>query len=459
MDYFRPRGKIVCIGNTLQSELEIIKVILDKNRDNRLPVLLLSSSTDFNDLVDQVVIFNSETTISQVHNLLNSYFLFFIFNSSEEGISAVLGSILASIEYKGSIPIFIDTGPSFSSNQRQKLGKCYFHFDLSTKDNQKYFKIFLENLTASLTPQSGIGVSFSHLIQIFGHSECLFYGIASSPDLDEVLNELIDQIGGELVNTLPEELELLQAIFISVISGNPLSLHTINKITTKFSNTFGQEFDIHFSNSIENNLNGYKAIVVLSDVHSIQKIVPMVPRIPSLDFSDFPADSRSDLSFELSRNESEKDDEEDQRFYILGKIFSESEVYIFDDGGLPLFASHRPAGQEVCLYTGLFSAIQSMSSDLIGHSPDHLKAGDKQCVFVTRKGPNSIQLRGVAICNEGSEETARNDLRVTLDLVHSFMLQGEPEYAINDKIQAILVKSFEKGELSNGFTVAKYQAS
>jgi hypothetical protein len=100
-----------------------------------------------------------------------------------------------------------------------------------------------------------------------------------------------------------------------------------------------------------------------------------------------------------------------------------------------------------------------MSSDLIGHSPDHLKAGDKRCVFVTRNGPNSVQLRGVAICSEGSEETAKNDLRVSLDLVHSFMLQGEPEYAINDKIQAILVKSFEKGELSNGFTVAKYQAS
>ena len=107
MDYFRPRGKIVCIGNTLQSELEIIKRILEKNKDNRLPVLLLSSSNDFNELVDQVVIFNSETTISLVHNLLNSYFLFFIFNSSEEGLSAVLGSILASIEYKGSIPIFI----------------------------------------------------------------------------------------------------------------------------------------------------------------------------------------------------------------------------------------------------------------------------------------------------------------------------------------------------------------
>jgi hypothetical protein len=459
MDYFRPRGKIVCIGNTLQSELEIVKAILDKNKDNRLPTLLLSSSNKFNELVDQVVIFNSETTISQVHNLMNSYFLFFIFNSSEEGISAVLGSILASIEYKGSIPIFIDTGPSFSPNQVKKLGKCYFHFDLSSEENQIQFTIFLENIIASLTPQSGIGVSFSHLIQIFGHSEYLFYGITSSPDLEELLNDLIDQIGAKLVNTLPEEVESLQAILLSVISGNPLSLHTISKVTSKFSITFGQDFDIHFSNSIENDLNGYKAIVVLSDVHSVQEIVPMVPRIPSLDFSDFPPDSRSDLSFELSKNESENDDEDDQRFHILGKIFSESEVYIFDDGGLPLFASHRPAGQEVCLYTGLFSAIQSMSSDLIGHSPDHLKAGDKRCVFVTRKGPNSVQLRGVAICNEGSEETAKNDLRVSLDLVHSFMLQGEPEYAINDKIQAILVKSFEKGELSNGFTVAKYQAS
>ena len=58
MDYFRPRGKIVCIGNSLQSELEIVKNILDKNKDNRLPVLLLSSSNEFNELADQIVIFN-----------------------------------------------------------------------------------------------------------------------------------------------------------------------------------------------------------------------------------------------------------------------------------------------------------------------------------------------------------------------------------------------------------------
>ena len=459
MDYFRPRGKIVCIGNNLKPELEMIKVLLDKNNDNRLPVLLLSTSNELSELADQVVIFNSETIISQVHNFLNSYFLFFIFNSSEQGISAILGSILASIEYKGSIPIFIDTGSGFTVDQLRMFGNCYFHFDLSVKENQNHFTVFLENITASLTPQTGIGVSFSHLVQIFGKSNHIFYGVSSSHDLDEAMNDLIDQIGGKLINTLPEELESLQAIFLSVISGNPLNLHVINKITTKFTNTFGQEFDTHFSNSIENNLKGYKTIVVLTDVHSVQEIIPLVPHIPSLNFDDIPSESTTDLSFNLSNDDSEKDDEEDQRFHVLGKIFSESEVYIFDDGGLPLFASHRPAGQEVCLYTGLFSAIQSMSSDLIGHSPDHLTAGDKRCVFVEQKGPNQVQLRGVAICGEGSEETARNDLRVTLDLVHTFMLQGEPEYAINDKIQAILVKSFQKGELSNGFTVAKYQAS
>jgi hypothetical protein len=178
-----------------------------------------------------------------------------------------------------------------------------------------------------------------------------------------------------------------------------------------------------------------------------------------LEFDNETEDASSELTFSSKEKENDKENEEEMRFHILGKIFSESEVYIFDDGGLPLFASHRPAGQEVCLYTGLFSAIQSMSSDLIGHSPDHLTAGDKECVFITQKGPNQMQLRGVAICQGGQEETARNDLKVSMDLVHRVMLQGEPEYAINDKIQGILVKSFQKGELTNGFALARYQAS
>jgi hypothetical protein len=457
MEYFRPRGKIVCIGDNIKPELEIIQDILSTNNDNRLPVLLLSSNQSFNELADQVVIFDSDTTISQVHNLLNASFLFFIFNSNDQGIFSILGSILASIEYRGSIPIFIDTGYGLASKQRRMLGECYFHFDLEDKTSYDNFLIYLTSMLSVLSPTSGLGVSFSDLIQIFGKSKCLFYGMAFSQDLDELLDALVDQIGAKLVNALPEVIEDLEVILISVISGEALSLHQMNTITNKLINTFGKEFTIHFSNAVEEDLVGFKTLALVTDVHPIQEIIPSNT---SFSFANLENQfSNSELSFTFKKDESTKENEEDVRFQILGKIFSESEVYIFDDGGLPLFASHRPAGQEVCLYTGLFSAIQSMSSDLIGHSPDHLTAGDKECFFVTQKGPNNIQLRGVAICGEGNEETARNDLKVTMDLVHSFMSQGEPEYAINDKIQSILVRSYQKGELTNGFAMARYQAS
>ena len=444
----------------MKPELELIKSILDTNNDKRVPVLLLSSSTSLSEYTDQVVVFDSDSTIAQVHNLLNSSFLFFLFNSSEHGILRILGTILASIEYRGTIPIFIDTGKGLPLDQKKNLGECYFHFDLSNNINQKGFSIFLESVISVLSPSSGLGVSFSDLIQIFGKSESLFYGISHSTLLEEVLEDLVDQIGEKLVQTLPEELERLEAIFISVISGKSISLQTMNRITAKFASTFGKEFNIHFSNSVEPELQGFKTMAILTDLHPISEIFPVANPFMLLEFDNETEDTSSELSFSGSKEkENDKEDDEDMRFHILGKIFSESEVYIFDDGGLPLFASHRPAGQEVCLYTGLFSAIQSMSSDLIGHSPDHLTAGDKECVFISQKGPNQMQLRGVAICQGGQEETARNDLKVSMDLVHRVMLKGEPEYAINDKIQGILVKSFQKGELSNGFALAKYQAS
>ncbi|MHA2345402.1 MAG: hypothetical protein ACXACP_01655 [Candidatus Hodarchaeales archaeon] len=459
MDYFRPRGKIICIGDTLKTELTIITKISESNTEYRVPILLLSSSEESSELVDQVVVFESNKTISQVHNLLNSYFLFFIFNSSEYGILGILGSILASIEYRGSIPIFIDTGPGISLDQRKLLGECYFNFPIIKEESKEQLSIFIETLVSVLTPTSSIGVSFSDLIQIFGNSKNVFHGISSSLDLESVMDEIINQIGENLVNTLPETLEELDTIFIIVISGNPLSLHSMNKITTKFSNTFGEEFTIHFSNSIDNKFEGYKTLAVLTDINLIQEIIPSTASFPEFNFDKDAIDPANELTFSFQERNSDTDNDEDFRFRILGQIFSESEVYIFDDGGLPLFSSHKPAGQEVCLYTGLFSAIQSMSSDLIGHSPDHLTAGDKRCVFITKKGPNEVQLRGVAICGEGSEDIARNDLKVSIDLVQGYMQQGEPDYAINDRIQGVLVQSYQKGELSNGLSITNYQAS
>ena len=131
MDYFRPKGKIVCIGNNLNPELIQINSILESDETRRLPVLLLSSKDQRSEYVDQTVVFDSEITLPLVHNLLNSHFLFFIFNSNEAGILRILGTILASIEYRGSIPIFIDTGSGLTLDQRKFLGETYFHFNFT----------------------------------------------------------------------------------------------------------------------------------------------------------------------------------------------------------------------------------------------------------------------------------------------------------------------------------------
>ncbi len=443
----------------MNSELELINTILEADDAKRLPVLLLSSTDQQSEYVDQAVIFDPDITLPLVHNLLNSHFLFFIFNSSEQGILRILGTILASIEYRGSIPIFIDTGSGLTLDKRKFLGECYFHFDLSGDQTSKQFQIFLEGMISALASTSGVGISFSNLLQIFGKSSCVFYGISFSNSLDEVLDSIVDQIGEGLVSALPETLEQLDVVFVSVISKNSLNLQTMNKITQKFTNTFGREIEIHFSNSCEKELEGYEAFAILTDNHPVQEIISLITPIPNSIFDDS-VESSIETNLPTHRqNNTGDDDDEDMKFKILGKIFSETEVYIFDDGGLPLFASHRPAGQEVCLYTGLFSAIQSMSSDLIGHSPDHLTAGDKRCMFITQRGPDNVQLRGVAICAEGLEDKARKDLKISLDLVQSFIIQGEPEYVINDKLQSILVSSYQNGELGNIFSTVKYQAS
>ena len=82
MDYFRPKGKIICIGDNLNPELELINAVLEADDANRLPVLLLSSTAQKSEYVDQAVIFDPDITLPLVHNLLNSHFLFFVFNST-----------------------------------------------------------------------------------------------------------------------------------------------------------------------------------------------------------------------------------------------------------------------------------------------------------------------------------------------------------------------------------------
>lgn len=451
LEYFRPRGKIVCIGEDLTTELQIINEYLETKNEARLPLLLVTTNTpSMTDICDQVVILDSETMLPQIYSLLNSFFLIFIFNSSEEGIFKVLGSILASIEFSGSIPLFIDTGKGLPPDQREIFSECYFHFNFAIDKGRWDFLILLDSIISGLTPSSEFGVSFSNLIQIFGDSESMFYGISSSMDLNEAIKASIDQVGEKLVAALPERLEDLSVIFLSMISEKSLSLNIMNEISKKMTKTFGKEFEIFFSNVIDTRVSGHNIVLILTDSHPIESIMPnsattnfltsVVPKLASSGSSN-KKNSTTLIPSETS--------DEDKRFYILNQIFSDSEIYIFDDGGLPLFASHRPAGQEVCLYTGLFSAIQSMSSDLIGHTPDHLTAGDRQCIFVSQIGPKNSQLRGVAIYDTGLEKNARNDLTASMNLVRKLLENGEPEYAMNDKIQGLLVDGFLNGSITN----------
>ncbi|WP_455143070.1 hypothetical protein [Candidatus Hodarchaeum mangrovi] len=457
IEYFRPRGKIVCVGDAVSSELRLLNEFLNSKTESRIPLLLLAPSTLPTDSCDQAVIFDSEKMLSQVQFLLNSYFIFFVFNSSEIGIFQILGSILASIEFSDSIPLFFDTGPGLKTQQINFFGPCYFHFDFSSENNRKKFKILLDSLITSLNPNSGLGISFPDLIQIFGNSKILIEGIAYSTDLDEALQDAITTVGDHLVNIFPEEFEKLQIIFISVISSRPISLHSMNKITKKIISTFGKEIEIRFTNAINSEVQEYNVSLILTDFNPVNSILPR--------YSGFDELIEIQQKTPCSNNHDKKNppdneySEEEERFNVLSRIFSTSEVYIFDDSGLPLFASHKPAGQEVCLYTGLFSAIQSMSSDLIGHTPDFLSAGDKQCVFLSQAGPSDIQLRGVAVCTIGQESVAKSNLLFSMNLVKKYLEKGEPEYAINDKIQGLLVSGYKSGALEGFFQITDFHAS
>ncbi len=461
MEYFRPRGKIVCVGKDLTTELQIIHEYLAPKNESRLPLLLLTTkNTPLNDICDQVVIFDSEKMLSQIYSILNSFFLIFIFNSSEEGVFNILGALLASIEFSGAIPIFIDTGAGLQPSQKEIFGECYFHYDFSVESGRLNFLILLDGIVSALTPFSGFGVTFTDLIQIFGNSKSMFYGVSSSEDLDIGIKDSIDQVGDKLVLALPEKLEVLGTIFFSVTSKKPLSLKKMSDVANRIINTFGKEFEIKFSNSIDSRLEGFNIVLILTDINPIEKIMHkstatdfITSVIPSITSDETKSENKTiDSSFADSN-------EEDERFVVLNRIFSESEVYIFNDGGLPLFASHRPAGQEVCLYTGLFSAIQTMSSDLIGHTPDHLTAGDKRCVFISQIGPQDSQLRGVAICSSGSEKTARESLTASMNLVKELLKNGEPEYAVNDRIQGLLVKGYQNGSIDSILKASNFHAS
>ncbi|UCG90071.1 MAG: hypothetical protein JSU57_06310 [Candidatus Heimdallarchaeota archaeon] len=461
LEYFRPRGKIVCIGKSLAAELQILNDYLATKSESRLPLLLITTGTStIPDMCDQVVIFDSKTMIPQIYSLLNSFFLIFIFNSSEEGIFGVLGAILASIDFSGTIPLFIDTGKGLNSYQRDLFGDCYFNFDCTLDKGRWDFLVLLDSIISGITPSSGFGVSFSNLIRIFGDSKCMYYGISSDMNLEDAIRDAIDQVGESLVAAIPEKLEGLEMIFASVTSFKSLSLKTMNNTSKQIANTFGKEFEIVFSNVVDSSISGFNVVLFLTDSHPIGNIIS---NTASTDFltSVVPALASCETSIKRNLAESVPSEttDEDERFYVLNKIFSDSEIYIFDDGGLPLFASHRPAGQEVCLYTGLFSAIQSMSSDLIGHTPDHLTAGDKRCVFISQVGPQNSQLRGVAICSVGLEKNARDNLNVSMNLVKKLLENGEPEYAVNDKIQGLLVKGFHNGSIDNILKSANFHAS
>lgn len=459
LGYFRPRGKIVCIGD-IPSTLDIIREYLTVKEEARLPLLHLTTHPTSDDLCDQVIVFNSEVILSQIHNLLNSYFLLFIFDSSDPNTFPILRGVLDSIQGGGSIPLLIDIGTGFAIENRKSLPGGYFHLDSTREQTRWEFLVLLDSIISVFQSPKGLGVTFSDLIQIFGDTRHLFYGFSSSPDLAACVMETIDKIGQMLVNTPPEDLERLEIIFITVHSQVPLSLQEMNGITVRLSTTFGKDLENHFSNVVGSCFPEYTIALMMTDSHPIDTVFPSSPLLQEVDSLMTLLDPLPPPD-EVASPPPEKEDllDEDERYRVLGQIFTDSEVYIFEDGGLPLFASHLPAGQEVCLYTGLFSAIQTMSSDLIGHTPDHMTAGDKQCVFISQAGPENAQLRGVAICAEGDEQHAHYDLKVAMNLVKELLGQGEPAYAVNDLAQQLLVQGFKSGTINTLLKIGDFHAS
>jgi hypothetical protein len=79
---------------------------------------------------------------------------------------------------------------------------------------------------------------------------------------------------------------------------------------------------------------------------------------------------------------------------------------------------------------------------------------------MSQVGPKNSQLRGVAICSEGSEQNARNDLVISMSIVKKLLMKGEPDYAINDKAQGLLVQGVQNGIIKSALkNITDFHAS
>ncbi|MHA1449008.1 MAG: hypothetical protein ACTSP4_06255 [Candidatus Hodarchaeales archaeon] len=131
----------------------------------------------------------------------------------------------------------------------------------------------------------------------------------------------------------------------------------------------------------------------------------------------------------------------------------ESSLCLFNDGGLLLayvpgntdkkMNSSAPVETEPLILSGLLSAIQKMSGNLIGSELDTIKAGDKTCIFKKLTTDSGVVLNGVAIYDSKKEEEMEvfQRLKVLLALVDSLYQSSVSETCIKDRVDRILGKS------------------
>lgn len=437
---FKPKGKWICIGDVVV-ELQLIYNYFLKIPANRLPILYISTDGSTSVTGDQTVDLDSvNLSTDTIIHLLKAENLFIIFNSSDEKALNFLIKLGEIDNLKSVNMIFINTNEELNSSLQEKISSVNF-FSVNSLAHKGKLELltlidsFSTAVTENYDKSSILQPDYNVFRNIFNRSKFQLYALSSALNLEDGIEEVISRITNQLINTSSEDLSKIESIYLTISASENISRKQKEHIITKMTKNFGLDLKIYFSISLEPQIEqNYYILLVLTDYNAIS--------YSSCENNDEPGFEEVITQSLIMENSEELEFQneiphDELSAVSLDHLFNDLEYFVFNDGGLPLFTSHNlDTNPDACLYTGLFMAIQSMSSDIIGQGPDHLVAGNKKLVFI-----NNDKLRGVAICENGVEIKAKKQLNLSIELVRYLLESGEPEYSLNDKIHEMLTKS------------------
>ncbi|MHA1166763.1 MAG: hypothetical protein ACTSRU_03005 [Candidatus Hodarchaeales archaeon] len=442
-------------------------------------------------------------TASSIHNtwtFLRSDLLFIVYNSTDSSIMNYLAKLLDYYsenlvsKRNGQVIISIGlSGPSPESNRDEQLLSLQDHianqslFNTSLDSSKEMIfsegeEIICTNIISSisgllLTPHT-INIDFNDFVEsIAGTSGKGIIGYGRGSASETVVEKTIACFESQLDFKNPEK------ILIAISCHRKTSLddigQAISRITTllpertriywgmshspsdEFSilmigngNSVDLDIDIEESSQLIHQTveNDQPAIVESKEVVDPYRVYD--DDMPEIEYILHQQAFMKDISFPNTTSTGLSNSPVIENISELGSLAKgESSLCLFNDGGLLLayvpgntdkkMNSSAPVETEPLILSGLLSAIQKMSGNLIGSELDTIKAGDKTCIFKKLTTDSGVVLNGVAIYDSKKEEEMEvfQRLKVLLALVDSLYQSSVSETCIKDRVDRILGKS------------------